>query len=205
MQSHSVDSSSLGLSQPMKMHQDSLEEQQEMADSEPVYEEVGSFLGMDCVEVSPSTLPPVDRTKKPTVGPEQGISSSLPPCPAPRAPRSSLPKLSSGRANWLELDTELLLHKSPEHKVTQSTSPERNMELPQIPHTPDREQEQLTAMMTITPAPPAATETQVASIRKKSIQTDLSISDKLMQELSTAILRKNDCQISVPSGKENLP
>lgn len=181
----------------MKMHQDSLEEQQETTDSEPVYEEVGSFSGIDFLEVSPSPLPPVDRTKKPIVGSEQMISSSLPPCPAPRASRSSLAKAScSGRAHWLEVDTE--------HSVIQSISPERNIELPQIPSTPDREQ-QLPAVVTFPPASLADLETQAASTRKKSIQTDLSISDKLMQELSTAILRKNDCQIPVPSGKDNLP
>ncbi|KAJ6655462.1 hypothetical protein lerEdw1_005163 [Lerista edwardsae] len=205
MHTRSIDSSSVGLSQPMKMHQDSFEEQQETTDAEPVYEEVGSFSGMDFLEASPSPLPPVDRTKKPTVGPERVVSSSLPPCPAPRASRSSLAKAScSGRAHWLELDAALL-DRLPEHRAIQSVSPERNIELPQIPSTPDREQEQLPAVAPLSPASSVDLETQAAGTRKKSIQTDLSISDKLMQELSTAILRKSDCQIPLPSGKENLP
>ncbi|XP_060542426.1 arf-GAP with Rho-GAP domain, ANK repeat and PH domain-containing protein 3-like [Pantherophis guttatus] len=48
---------------PMKMHQDT--EQQEPAESEPVYEEVGSFTDIDFLEPNHSLLPPMDQAKKP--------------------------------------------------------------------------------------------------------------------------------------------
>ncbi|XP_053106226.1 arf-GAP with Rho-GAP domain, ANK repeat and PH domain-containing protein 3 isoform X2 [Hemicordylus capensis] len=190
---------------PMKMHQDSLEEQQEATESEPVYEEVGNFSGMDFLELDHSLLPPVDRTKKPVTFIEQVLSSPLPPCPVPRSSRTSIAKESSlGKDLCLELDTESLTHRLPGHRVTQSASTEKKTELPQVPSTPNGEQEQPNAVLSLPPEPPASMETQVRDLRKKSFQADLSISDKLMQELSTAIFRKNECQTPVRSGKQNL-
>ncbi|NWZ59724.1 ARAP3 protein, partial [Haliaeetus albicilla] len=85
---------------PMKMHQDSLEEQQEKeVDADPVYEEVGNFPELATLELGQglladlSAVPPVDRSKKPALFPEQppatALRSSLPASPAQRVPGSS--------------------------------------------------------------------------------------------------------------------
>ncbi|NWT47758.1 ARAP3 protein, partial [Chroicocephalus maculipennis] len=88
---------------PMKMHQDSLEEQQEKeVDADPVYEEVGNFPELAALELGRglladlSAVPPVDRSKKPAPFPEQppdtALRSSLPASPAQRAAGPSVPK-----------------------------------------------------------------------------------------------------------------
>ncbi|NXX07119.1 ARAP3 protein, partial [Larus smithsonianus] len=88
---------------PMKMHQDSLEEQQEKeVDADPVYEEVGNFPELAALELGRglladlSAVPPVDRSKKPALFPEQppdtALRSSLPASPAQRAAGPSVPK-----------------------------------------------------------------------------------------------------------------
>ncbi|NXW31475.1 ARAP3 protein, partial [Phaetusa simplex] len=88
---------------PMKMHQDSLEEQQEKeVDADPVYEEVGNFPELAALELGQglladlSAMPPVDRSKKPALFPEQppdtALRSSLPASPAQRVAGPSVPK-----------------------------------------------------------------------------------------------------------------
>ncbi|NWH72856.1 ARAP3 protein, partial [Piaya cayana] len=121
---------------PMKMHQDSLEEQQEKeADPDPVYEEVGNFPELATLELGRelladlSAVPPVDRSKKPTPFPKQPPATAL---------RSSLPASSAQR----------------------EAAPDTSLEMP----------------------------------RKKSIQPPSPINDKLIQELSSVILRKNEGQ-----------
>ncbi|NWR80988.1 ARAP3 protein, partial [Centropus unirufus] len=119
---------------PMKMHQDSLEEQQEKeADPDPVYEEVGNFPELAALELGPellaelSAVPAVDRSKKPSPLPEQPLAV---------ASRSSLPV-------------------SPAQRV----------------------------------AGPSVTK---ATPRKRSLQPPSPINDKLIQELSSVILRKSE-------------
>ncbi|NXJ74962.1 ARAP3 protein, partial [Trogon melanurus] len=119
---------------PMKMHQDSLEEQQEKeADADPVYEEVGNFPELAALDLGQgllsdlSAMPAVDRSKKPAPFPEQ---------PAATALRSSLPA-------------------SPAQRV----------------------------------AGPS-----VAKALKRSMQPCSPINNKLIQELSSVILRKNEGQ-----------
>ncbi|NXU40349.1 ARAP3 protein, partial [Drymodes brunneopygia] len=78
---------------PMKIHQDSLEEQQEKeADIDPVYEEVGNFPELAALDLGQGLLaelvPPVDRSKKPSPFPEQPPGTAL---------RSSLPASSAHR------------------------------------------------------------------------------------------------------------
>ncbi|NXB18172.1 ARAP3 protein, partial [Rhagologus leucostigma] len=123
---------------PMKIHQDSLEEQQEKeADADPVYEEVGNFPELAALDLGQGLLaelaavPPVDRSKKPSPFPE------LPPA---TALRSSLPA-------------------SPAHRVTGPS---------------------------------------VTKAVKRSLQPASPISDKLIQELSSVILRKSDGQAPGP-------
>ncbi|NXL01399.1 ARAP3 protein, partial [Mesembrinibis cayennensis] len=88
---------------PMKMHQDSLEEQQEKeVDADPVYEEVGNFPELAALELGQglledlSAIPPVDRSKKPAPFPEQppatALRSSLPASPAQRVAGPSVTK-----------------------------------------------------------------------------------------------------------------
>ncbi|NWS89623.1 ARAP3 protein, partial [Toxostoma redivivum] len=119
---------------PMKIHQDSLEEQQEKeADIDPVYEEVGNFPELAALDLGQGLLaelaavPPVDRSKKPFPFPEQPPGTAL---------RSSLPA-------------------SPAHRVTGPS---------------------------------------VTKAVKRSLQAPSPISDKLIQELSSVILRKSDGQ-----------
>ncbi|NXD65848.1 ARAP3 protein, partial [Eolophus roseicapillus] len=119
---------------PMKIHQDSLEEQQEKeADADPVYEEVGNFPELASLELGQglladlSAVPPMDRSKKPSPFPEQPPATAL---------RSSLPA-------------------SPAQRV----------------------------------AGPSVTKAL-----KRSIQPPSPINDKLIQELSSVILRKNEGQ-----------
>ncbi|NWU60091.1 ARAP3 protein, partial [Dromas ardeola] len=119
---------------PMKMHQDSLEEQKEKeADTDPVYEEVGNFPDLAALELGRglmadlSAVPPVDRSKKPAPTPEQPPDTAL---------RSSLP-----------------------------ASPAQRVAGPSVPKT-----------------------------LKKSMQSPSPVNDKLIQELSSVILRKNEGQ-----------
>ncbi|NWR10826.1 ARAP3 protein, partial [Paradoxornis webbianus] len=119
---------------PMKIHQDSLEEQQEKeADIDPVYEEVGNFPELAALDLGQGLLaelvavPPVDRSKKPSPFPEQPPAAAL---------RSSLPA-------------------SPAHRVTGPS---------------------------------------VTKAVKRSLQPPSHVSDKLIQELSSVILRKSDGQ-----------
>ncbi|NXC10595.1 ARAP3 protein, partial [Orthonyx spaldingii] len=119
---------------PMKIHQDSLEEQQEKeADADPVYEEVGNFPELAALDLGQGLLaelvavPPVDRSKKPCPFPEQPPGTAL---------RSSLPA-------------------SPAHRLTGPS---------------------------------------VTKAVKRSLQPPSPINDKLIQELSSVILRKSDGQ-----------
>ncbi|NXF33422.1 ARAP3 protein, partial [Nyctibius bracteatus] len=119
---------------PMKMHQDSLEEQQEKeVDADPVYEEVGNFPELATLELGRglladlSVMPTVDRSKKPTPFPEQPPATAL---------RSSLPT-------------------SPAQRVTGPS---------------------------------------VTKALKRNVQPSSPINNKLIQELSTVILRKNEGQ-----------
>ncbi|NXM00061.1 ARAP3 protein, partial [Tyrannus savana] len=123
---------------PMKIHQDSLEEQQEKeVDADPVYEEVGNFPELSALDLGQglladlSAMPPVDRSKKPAPFPEQPPATPL---------RSSLPA-------------------SPAQKVTGPS---------------------------------------VTKAVKRSLQPPSPINDKLIQELSSIILRKSDGQTPGP-------
>ncbi|NXT19112.1 ARAP3 protein, partial [Syrrhaptes paradoxus] len=88
---------------PMKMHQDSLEEQQEKeADADPVYEEVGNFPELAALELGQglladlSAMLPMERSKKLAPLPEQppatALRSSLPASPAQRVSSPSVTK-----------------------------------------------------------------------------------------------------------------
>uniref|UniRef100_A0A8C3MCL3 Uncharacterized protein n=1 Tax=Geospiza parvula TaxID=87175 RepID=A0A8C3MCL3_GEOPR len=179
---------------PMKIHQDSLEEQQEKeADTDPVYEEVGNFPELAALDLGQGLLaelaavPPVDRSKKPSPFPEEppgtALRSSLPANPAQRVTGPSVTKAVSLERG---LNLESSKAPSPGLRPTKTSSLERNME-PSLVLGRDWEQ-------AATPGSSPTAETSLELPRKRSLQPPSPISDKLMQELSSVILRKSDGQ-----------
>ncbi|XP_063269820.1 arf-GAP with Rho-GAP domain, ANK repeat and PH domain-containing protein 3 isoform X2 [Prinia subflava] len=192
----STDATMLSANQtlPMKIHQDSLEEQQEKeADADPVYEEVGNFPELAALDLGQGLLaelvavPPVDRSKKPSLFPEQppatALRSSLPASPAHRVTAPSVTKAVS-----LERGLNLENNKAPAPglRPAQTSSLERNVE-PSLALGRDWEQ-------AATPGSSPTAETSPELPRKRSLQPPSHISDKLIQELSSVILRKGDGQ-----------
>ncbi|XP_065546431.1 arf-GAP with Rho-GAP domain, ANK repeat and PH domain-containing protein 3 isoform X2 [Lathamus discolor] len=179
---------------PMKVHQDSLEEQQEKeADADPVYEEVGNFPELATLELGQglladlSAVPPMDRSKKPSLFPEHppatALRSSLPASPAQRVASPSVTKALS-----LERGLNLESDRAPAQglRPTKTASLERNME-PSLALGKDWEQATM-------PGSSPSADTTVEMPRKRSIQPPSPINDKLIQELSSVILRKNEGQ-----------
>uniref|UniRef100_A0A8C0HML4 ArfGAP with RhoGAP domain, ankyrin repeat and PH domain 3 n=1 Tax=Buteo japonicus TaxID=224669 RepID=A0A8C0HML4_9AVES len=183
---------------PMKMHQDSLEEQQEKeVDADPVYEEVGNFPELATLELGQglladlSAMPPVDRSKKPAPFPEQppatALRSSLPASPAQRVPGPPVTKALS-----LERGLNLESDKAPAQglRPTKTASLERNME-PSLALAGDWEQ-------ATTPGSSPSVETSLEISKKRNMQSPSPINNKLIQELSSVILRKNEGQPPEP-------
>ncbi|XP_064527519.1 arf-GAP with Rho-GAP domain, ANK repeat and PH domain-containing protein 3 isoform X3 [Pseudopipra pipra] len=183
---------------PMKIHQDSLEEQQEKeVDADPVYEEVGNFPELAVLDLGQglladlSAVPPVDRSKKPAPFPEQPpatpLRSSLPASPAQRVTGPSVTKAVS-----LERGLNLESGKAPTQglRPTKTASLERNVE-PSLAL--DRDWEQAA-----TPGSSPGAESSLELPRKRSLQPPSPINDKLIQELSSVILRKSDGQTPGP-------
>ncbi|KAM4653084.1 arf-GAP with Rho-GAP domain, ANK repeat and PH domain-containing protein 3 [Amazona ochrocephala] len=179
---------------PMKVHQDSLEEQQEKeADADPVYEEVGNFPELATLELGQglladlSAVPPMDRSKKPSLfsehPPATALRSSLPASPAQRMAGPSVTKALS-----LERGLNLESDKAPAQglRPTKTASLERNVES-SLALGRDWEQ-------AATPGSSPSADTTMEMPRKRSIQPPSPISDKLIQELSSVILRKNEGQ-----------
>ncbi|KAM8994249.1 arf-GAP with Rho-GAP domain, ANK repeat and PH domain-containing protein 3 [Ara ararauna] len=179
---------------PMKVHQDSLEEQQEKeADADPVYEEVGNFAELATLELGQglladlSAVPHMDRSKKPSLFPEHppatALRSSLPASPAQRVAGPSVTKALS-----LERGLNLESDKAPAQglRPTKTASLERNVE-PSLALCRDWEQ-------AATPGSSPSADTTMEMPRKRSIQPPSPVSDKLIQELSSVILRKNEVQ-----------
>ncbi|XP_044298780.1 arf-GAP with Rho-GAP domain, ANK repeat and PH domain-containing protein 3 [Varanus komodoensis] len=177
---------------PTKAPQDAVGEQQEATESEPVYEEVGGFSDMDLPELGPSLLPPVDRAKKPTPLPEQGPPSPPPPCPAPRPP---------GAGPMRACHPEHASAGSPSGQgVASRASPER----PTQPG-PSQAWHPPPATPTDPAERPPGTERPVQDSRKRSLQAERPVSSKLVQELSTAVLRKSERQSPGAPGEQTPP
>ncbi|KAM9531462.1 arf-GAP with Rho-GAP domain, ANK repeat and PH domain-containing protein 3 isoform 2-T3 [Guaruba guarouba] len=179
---------------PMKVHQDSLEEQQEKeADADPVYEEVGNFAELATLELGQglladlSAVPHMDRSKKPSLFPEHppatALRSSLPASPAQRVAGPSVTKALS-----LERGLNLESDKAPAQglRPTKTASLERNVQH-SLALCRDWEQ-------AATPGSSPSADTTMEMPRKRSIQPPSPVSDKLIQELSSVILRKNEVQ-----------
>ncbi|KAG8133021.1 hypothetical protein E2320_010840, partial [Naja naja] len=131
---------------PMKMHQ----EQQEPAESEPVYEEVGSFTDMDFLEPTHSLLPHVDQVKKPISFSGQLTSSMLPPCWVPRASGIDLTKpCCFERTFQVESNKQNLNDRISEHKVIPTVSIDQQTGLPQAQSALGKKVGQHTALPTL--------------------------------------------------------
>ncbi|CAM2118424.1 unnamed protein product [Caretta caretta] len=197
---------------PMKLHQDSVEEQQEeAADTEPVYEEVGDFpvlapLGLDGGLLAElSQVPAVDRSKKPV--PEQpappALHSAQPISPEQRASGAHFTKsLSLERGLTLEPEKAPGWDRSPGLRATQTASLERNMELPRTLPAVGREQNWTrnphTALLPLSLELSPSPEPLQDGARKRSAQLPSPMNEKLIQELSSIILKKNECQADGP-------
>ncbi|XP_033922760.1 arf-GAP with Rho-GAP domain, ANK repeat and PH domain-containing protein 3 isoform X2 [Melopsittacus undulatus] len=179
---------------PMKVHQNSLDEQQEKeADADPVYEEVGNFPELATLELGQglladlSAVPFMDSSKKPSLFPEHppaaALRSSLPASPAQRVAGPSVTKALS-LERGLNLESDRAPGQGLRH--TKTASLERNME-PSLALGRDWEQ-------AATPGSSPSADTTVEMPRKRSIQPPSPINDKLIQELSSVILRKNEGQ-----------
>ncbi|XP_026538975.1 arf-GAP with Rho-GAP domain, ANK repeat and PH domain-containing protein 3 [Notechis scutatus] len=148
---------------PMKMHQ----EQQEPAESEPVYEEVGSFTDMDFLEPTHSLLPCVDQAKKPISFSGQLTSSMLPPCWVPRASGIDLIKpCCFERTFQMESNKQNLTDRISEHKVIPTVSIDQQTGLPQAQVALGKKVGQHTALPTLHQENPTED-----SETKKSFQT----------------------------------
>lgn len=174
----------------MKIHQDSLEEQQEKeADIDPVYEEVGNFPELAALELGQELLaelvPPLDRSGKPCPFPEQppgtALRSSLPASPARRVTAPSVTKAVSLERG---LNLESSKAPTPALRAAKTSSLERNVE-PSVALSRDWEQ-------AATPGSSPTAESSLELPRKRSLQPSSPINDKLIQELSSVILRKSD-------------
>ncbi|XP_043408950.1 arf-GAP with Rho-GAP domain, ANK repeat and PH domain-containing protein 3 isoform X2 [Chelonia mydas] len=199
---------------PMKLHQDSVEEQQEeAADTEPVYEEVGDFpvlapLGLDGGLLAElSQVPAVDRSKKPVLFPEQpappALHSAQPISPEQRGSGAHFTKsLSLERGLTLEPEKAPEWDRSPGLRATQTASLERNMELPRTLPAVGREQNwtrnQHAALLPLPLELSPSPEPLQDGARKRSAQLPSPMNEKLMQELSSIILKKNECQADGP-------
>uniref|UniRef100_A0A8C8SHK4 Uncharacterized protein n=1 Tax=Pelusios castaneus TaxID=367368 RepID=A0A8C8SHK4_9SAUR len=200
---------------PMKMHQDSVEERQEeaMVDMEPVYEEVGDFPALAPLELDGglltefSQLPPVDRSKKPALFPEQPPPPALHPSQlvsaGQRGSGAHLTKtlsLESGLNPEAEKAAER--DRTPGLRATQTASLERNVELLQALPAVGRDQAWTrapgTALLPLPLEPSSGSEPTPDGARKRAGQLPSPISEKLMQELNCAILKKNECQAAGP-------
>lgn len=171
---------------PMKMHQDSVEEQQAAeAAVEPVYEEVGEFLALAPPRLDAGPLlalapvPAVDASSKPALPPEQPPSRS----PERRGPGAQARSLSLERG--LDLDPEQAPEwdRAPGLRAAQAGSLERAEELPA-----PRSRELLALPL----APAASPEPPQEGARKRSAQLASPASERLMQELSSRLLRKSE-------------
>ncbi|XP_061857985.1 arf-GAP with Rho-GAP domain, ANK repeat and PH domain-containing protein 3 isoform X3 [Colius striatus] len=177
---------------PMKMHQDSLEEQQEKeADADPVYEEVGNFPELAALELGQGLLAELSAVpRQPCPRPEQppavALRSSLPASPAHGLTQPSVTKALS-LERGLNLDSDKASAQGLRH--TKTASLERNVE-PCLALARDWEQAD-------SPGSNPGTESSMETPRKRNVQPPSPINDKLMQELSSVILRKSEGQAPV--------
>nr|XP_033782702.1 arf-GAP with Rho-GAP domain, ANK repeat and PH domain-containing protein 3 isoform X2 [Geotrypetes seraphini] len=198
---------------PMKMHQDSLEEQseKEMAESEPIYEEVGTFSNLIPPEMDNSLLadatqlPPIDKTRNPIPSQDQTLSAAL-------------VESSPGKAHSLERGVRAEFAKavslernfstdpartSPVNRTVESSPPktaslERNLNLgpAQSPRGPlGKGAVDFGTMRPLFFEPIPLLDPSKAALKKKNAQLPSPMQEKLIQELSTVIQKKSEPEI----------
>ncbi|CAH2275907.1 arf-GAP with Rho-GAP domain, ANK repeat and PH domain-containing 3 isoform X1 [Pelobates cultripes] len=206
---------------PMKMHHDSLEELQEKQldeEHEPVYEEVGAFQSKPPPEAEcnlPTERqylpPPLDRSKKPPLNIEQKKHTAqnapvLTPCPLEKTETDDYNKT---RSLDRSICVDSLKHVSNEStKVSisdrgaggtfgKTASLERQMESGRIQVVSARSQGAKSALdlSSLPPLffePPSTSDSLKTPVWKKTSPVSSNIQDKLLQELSTLISKKNE-------------
>ncbi|XP_068133808.1 arf-GAP with Rho-GAP domain, ANK repeat and PH domain-containing protein 3 isoform X2 [Hyperolius riggenbachi] len=206
---------------PMKMHQDSLEELQEKQDDddededdehEPVYEEVGNIQNIPQSEpdfiISSERLqlpPPLDRSKKPMLTPEQGKTTTLPPKPlSPNRPeKKDYHKTQSldrniCADNFKTLSGDGIKMATADRSVstiTKSSSLERPVEPNRTqlgPRTPGGKSTLDLSTLPLFFEPPTPSDSSKVPAWKKTSPVGFTMQDKLVQELSTMLNKKND-------------
>ncbi|XP_029439114.1 arf-GAP with Rho-GAP domain, ANK repeat and PH domain-containing protein 3 isoform X2 [Rhinatrema bivittatum] len=200
---------------PMKMHQDSLEEQneKEMTESEPVYEEVGNFTnlippGMDSSLLADLTQAPLpERTRNPIQSSDQTISTA--PMESHPVKAHSLDRgVRTDFAKTLSLERGFCMdpvRTSPVNRTTENNPPktaslERNLNLGPMQAASGRSHlgksaVDFGAMRPLFFEPLPLQDPSKAALRKKSAQLPSPMQDKLMQELSTVIQKKSEPEI----------
>ncbi|XP_077122389.1 arf-GAP with Rho-GAP domain, ANK repeat and PH domain-containing protein 3 isoform X1 [Ranitomeya variabilis] len=198
---------------PMKMHQDSLEELQERQDEdhEPLYEEVGHFQSIqrpdsDCV-FSMERLqlpPPLDRTKKPVLNQEPKLTPMKPQSPE-KHEQDSYSKTQSLDRNFCVDNLKTVsgdVAKSPMPNrgsgapIMKSASLERQVEPNRTQVGSMRSQVVKSALdLSTLPLffePSAPSDPTKIPPWKKASPISSNMQDKLLQELSTMLNKKND-------------
>ncbi|KAM4677747.1 arf-GAP with Rho-GAP domain, ANK repeat and PH domain-containing protein 3 isoform 2-T2 [Discoglossus pictus] len=206
---------------PMKMHQDSFEELQEKQgdDFEPVYEEVGNFQSVQHLELEYNLAterqqlpPPLDRTKKPCLNQEQlkqTIQSAPVPIPKTRSPerpeRNDCSKTQSLDRN-IGVDSFKTIHgettkiSMPDRGVgvthAKSASLERQIEPTRTTLVSGRSQAKSALDLSSLPPlffePIPSSDATKVPAWKKTTPVSSQMQDKLLQELNTMILKKNE-------------
>ncbi|XP_030067056.1 arf-GAP with Rho-GAP domain, ANK repeat and PH domain-containing protein 3 isoform X2 [Microcaecilia unicolor] len=198
---------------PMKMHQDSLEEQseKEMADSEPVYEEVGNFANLippemhNSVLADTTQLPPIDKTRNPIPTQDHIISTALVESnpvktrSLERGVRAELPKTVSLEKSFSMDPTRT----SPVNRTIETSPPktaslERNMNLGPTQSARGPLGKGAVDFGTMRPLffePIPLLDPSKAALKKKNAQLPSPMQEKLIQELSTIIQKKSEPEI----------
>ncbi|XP_069510225.1 arf-GAP with Rho-GAP domain, ANK repeat and PH domain-containing protein 3 isoform X2 [Ambystoma mexicanum] len=195
---------------PMKVHQDSLEEQKDQELDDPVYEEVDNFKnvvasGLDIAPLSDQpSVPPVDRTRKPILSQEHAAkptpagpvlvkSRSLEISPTPEYTKS----LSLDRSLCSDPPRFSLSDRACGPSPPKSVSLERNIDPSRMLAASARGQGtkgtlDLRAMPPLFFEPPSSSDSSKSALRKKSQQLQSPMNEKLIQELSLIMLKKSE-------------
>lgn len=204
---------------PMKMHQDSLEELQEKQDDEhePVYEEVGNFHSLpqaelDCI-LSTERLhlpPPLDRTKKPVLNPNPDqinttLSAPTKSSSPERSEKEHFNKTQSLDRNLCvesfrtfpgDSNKTVMADRGAGPSITKSNSLERQVEPNRTPLGTTRTQgAKSTLDLSTLPLffePTAPSDSSKVPAWKKASPFSMNMQDKLVQELSTMLSKKNE-------------
>ncbi|XP_053574594.1 arf-GAP with Rho-GAP domain, ANK repeat and PH domain-containing protein 3 isoform X2 [Bombina bombina] len=202
---------------PMKMHQDSFEELQEkqIDEFEPVYEEVGNFKAVtqpvtDCnLPLELLLPPPLDRGKKPSLNQDQFKQTptiTIKSCFPEKSERDDCIKTQSldrniGAESLKTIHSDSAKSSPPDKAVSpshaKSSSLERQVE-PNRTQASSARSQGVKSMLDLSSMPPLFFEPGPSSeisknpVRKKNSPLGSQMQDRLLQELNTVILKKNE-------------